>query len=323
MKQHVPRKKNLFVVCAVDSDVLGQICSGHLRWNRAKWDASVIDSLRRLCRRVEVIGVKGGTPTGLSELHAEGAQLVFNLALSATPLEPAFAACVQFAGLRCTGSAMLPLALANDKIRSRMLLAAAGIRVPRFVVLAPGANPGEIDLTPPIIVKPAYQGSSWGIARDSVVMTREDVLDRAGRIWERFDEPAVADEFIRGRELRAGMVEGSRKRFEIAGIGEWSFQQAADGFRIEGSHKNQRVHVMRPSQLPSELRANIIALAQKAFDTLGIRGYASLDLRLDELGRLTVLEVNANPGISSDSPVWAARGFDRIVRMIVEAALRA
>jgi hypothetical protein len=40
------------------------------------------------------------------------------------------------------------------------------------------------------------------------------------------------------------------------------------------------------------------------------------------LGRLTVLEVNANPGISSDSPVWGIRGFDLTVRQIVEAALR-
>ena len=65
------------------------------------------------------------------------------------------------------------------------------------------------------------------------------------------------------------------------------------------------------------------AIAQTAFDTLGIRGYASLDLRLDSFGRLTVLEVNANPGVSSDSTVWAARGFDRIIRHIVDAALRA
>jgi D-alanine-D-alanine ligase len=317
----VPRKKKLFVVCAVDADVEAQIRSGRPRWNRAKWDASVVDALRRLCTRVEVIGVKHGDLSALAQ-YASSDAVIFNLALSATPLESMFAACVQYAGLRCTGSGMIALALANDKIRSRMLLAAAGIRVPRFVVLAPDANPGEIDLTPPIIVKPAWQGSAWGISRDSVVMTREDVLDRARRIWERFEEPAVADEFIRGRELRAGMVEGPKKRFQIAGIGEWSFQQAGDGFRMEGSHKNQRVHIMRRSQLPAALRADIIALAQKAFDTIGIRGYASLDLRLDELGRLTVLEVNANPGISSDSPVWSASGFDRIVQMIVEAALR-
>ncbi len=318
----MPRKKNLFVVCAVDADVVAQIRSGHPRWNRAKWDASVVDSLRRLYTRVEVIGVERGDLSALARYTSSDA-VVFNLALSATPLEPAFAACVQFGGLRCTGSGMLAIALANDKIRSRILLAAAGVRVPRFIALDPGANPSRIDLTPPVIVKPAWQGSSWGIARDSVVTTRKGVLDLARRIWNRFDEPAVADEFIEGRELRAGFVEGAGRKLQIAGIGEWSFPEGTRGVRTENRRKNQRLEMIGPSQLPAALRNEIIAIAQKAFDTLGIRGYASLDMRLDDLGRITVLEVNANPGISSDSPVWSARGFDRIVRLIVEAALRA
>jgi D-alanine-D-alanine ligase len=318
----MPRKKRLFVVCAIDADIFPQVESGHPRWNRAKWDGSVVDSLRRLYTRVELLPVKAGDLSGLSTLHASGAHLVFNLGLSATPLEPSFAACVEFAGLRCTGSGMVAIGLANDKIRSRMLLAAAGVRVPRFVVLAPGAKPDQIDLTPPVIVKPALQGSSWGISRDSVVMSREAVLDRARRIWERFDEPAVADEFVQGREFRVGLIEGAGKRFQFAGIGAWTFRDAARGFRIEGDHKSQHMSVIPPSQLPANLRNEIIAIAQKAFDILGIRGYASLDLRVDELGRVTVLEVNANPGISSDSPIWSSRGFDRIVRLIVEAALR-
>jgi D-alanine-D-alanine ligase-like ATP-grasp enzyme len=95
------------------------------------------------------------------------------------------------------------------------------------------------------------------------------------------------------------------------------------GVRTENRRKNQRLEMLHPSQLPAALRNEIIAIAQKSFDTIGIRGYGSLDMRLDDLGRITVLEVNANPGISDDSPIWSARGFDRIVRLIVEAALRA
>jgi D-alanine-D-alanine ligase len=317
----VPTKRDLFVICAVDADVVSQILSGRPRWNRARWDASVFDSLRRLYTRVELIGVEHGGTGVLSALEGT-ADVVFNLALSATRWEPAFAACVEFAGLRTTGSGMLAIALANDKIRSRMLLAAAGVRVPRFVVLPPGANPDQIDLTPPVIVKPAFQGSAFGVARDSVVMTRREVLELARRIWRRFDEPAVADEFIRGREFRAGLIEGAKRRFEIAGVGEWLFPEAENGFRTEVRPKNLQLRSLRPSEMSPDLRADITSTAQTAFETLGIRGYASMDLRLDQLGRLTVLEVNANPGVSSDSPVWGVRGFDLTVRQIVEAALR-
>jgi D-alanine-D-alanine ligase len=213
--------------------------------------------------------------------------------------------------------------LANDKIRSRILLSAAGIRVPRFVVLRPGANPGRIDLTPPVIVKPAYQGSSFGISSDSVVTTRRDVIDRARRIWKRFGEPAVADEFVQGREMRVGLIETRDRSWTIAGIGDWSFPGADEGFRTERPRKGQRMRSLSPMKLPPALRAEITSIGRTACDAIGLRGYASIDVRIDRLGRVTVLEVNANPGLTSDSPVWAVRGFDRTLRQIVDAALRA
>ena len=298
--------------------MVGQIRSGRLRWNRARWDASVVDSLRRLYTRVDVIGVENDSTAGWPALEKTGADVVFNLALSAMSSEASFVAFLESAGLRSTGSGMLAIALSNDKIRSRMLLAAAGVRVPRFIALVPGANPRTFDLTPPVIVKPACQASAYGVSSKSVVMTRREALDRARRIWRRFEEPAVCDEFVRGRELRAGFVEGPRKRVRIAGIAEYVFAEGEDGFRIEG-RKGQR---LRTSRISPPLRTEMTAIAQTAFDALAIRGYASLDLRLDSFGRFTVLEVNANPGLSSDSTVWAARGFDRNIRDIVDAALR-
>ena len=313
------KKQKRFVLCAVDADVAGQIRGGHPRWNRARWDRSVVDSLRRLYTRVDVIGVENGSTAGWPALEETGADVVFNLALSAMSSEAAFVAFLESAGLRSTGSGLLAIALSNDKIRSRMLLAAAGVRVPRFVALPPGAHPRQMDLTPPVIVKPACQASAYGVSRTSVVMTRREALDRARRIWRRFDEPAVCDEFIRGREFRAGFVEGPGKRVRIAGIAEYSFVEGEDGFRIEGNRKGQR---LRSRRIPPALGTEMTAIAQTACDTLGIRGYASLDLRLDSFGRFTVLEVNANPGLSSDSKVWAARGFDRNIRDIVAAAFR-
>jgi D-alanine-D-alanine ligase len=313
------RKQKRFVVCAVDADVAGQIRGGRPRSNRARWDGSVVDALRRLYTRVDVIGVEDGSTAGWPALEQIGPDVVFNLALSALSSEAAFVAFLEAAGLRFTGSGMLAIALSNDKIRSRMLLAAAGVRVPRFVALAPGANPRQFDLTPPVIVKPACQASAYGVSRASVVTTRREALERARRIWRRFDEPAVCDEFIRGREFRAGFIEGPRKRVRIAGIAEYWFADGEDGFRTEGHRKGQRLRARRI--LPG-LGTEMTAIAQTACDTLGIRGYASLDLRLDSFGRFTVLEVNANPGLSSDSTVWAARGFDRNIRDIVDAALR-
>ena len=316
------RKERRFIICAVDADVVGQIRGGRPRWNRARWDASVYHTLQNLYTRVELLGVEGGTVPDLRALKEAGAAVVFNLALSVTPWEAAFAACVELAGLRSTGSGMLALALSNDKIRSRLLLSAAGVRVPRFVVLRQGERPARIDLTPPVIVKPAYQGSSFGISTDSVVMTRSEMIARARRIWARFGEPAIGDEFVQGREMRVGLIEGRGGAWTIAGLGDWSFPEDDKGFRTERSRKGQRMKSLRANQLPTNLRKEITAIGRTACDALGVRGYASLDVRIDQFGRITVLELNANPGLSSDSPVWGVRGFGLTLRQIVDAALR-
>jgi len=316
------RKKDLFVVAAVDADIVGQLRSGRRQWWRARWDGSVIDALRRLYARVAFVGVEAGRLDGLGALVRLQPDLVYNLSLSATPSESTFTACLEFAGIRCTGSGSQGIALANDKIRSRQLLAAAGVRVPRFAVLAPGASLEQIDLTPPVIVKPAFEGSAFGIGIDSVVMTRQEALDCARRIWKRFAQPAVCDEFVQGRELRVGLIEGRDGRFQIAGISEWEYPEAERGFKTEKKRRNVHLRPLRPSKVPRTLADQITAIARTALPKIGVRGYGSMDLRQDQFERITVLEVNANPGVSDDSPTWNNPSFDRNIQRIVEAALR-
>jgi D-alanine-D-alanine ligase len=316
------RKKDLFVLCAVDADIVGQLRSGRRQWYRARWDGSVIDLLSKLYTRVAFVGVEAGRLEGLTALVRLQPDLVYNLSLSATPSEAAFTGCLEFAGIRCTGSGSLGIALANDKIRSRQLLAAAGVRVPRFAVLAPGASEEQIDLTPPVIVKPAFEGSSFGITLASVVMTRKEALDRARKIWKRFGQPAVCDEFIQGRELRVGLIEGGNGQFDIAGICEWSYPEAERGFKTEKKRRNVHLTPLMIRKTPRALRDQITAIARTALPKLGLRGYASMDLRLDQFDRVTVLEVNANPGVSWDSPTWNQPSFDRNIQRIVAAALR-
>ena len=83
----------------------------------------------------------------------------------------------------------------------------------------------------------------------------------------------------------------------------------------------QRMAGLRPEALPAALRSEIRRIGQIACETIGLRGYGSLDVRIDRFGRVTVIEVNANPGLSGDSPVWGRRRFDLTLRQIVNAVL--
>src|ERR1043166_1606951 len=148
------RPPSLSVACVVDDRVGGAISGSRISTSFASYDASVLEALCRLYRPVHLVRAYAGSARPLDELRSIRPDVVFNLAFSATPLEAPFAGALGLLGLPFTGSGPGAIALSNDKIRSRTLLRAGGVRVPNFVALDPGANP-RIDFDPPYIVKPA------------------------------------------------------------------------------------------------------------------------------------------------------------------------
>jgi D-alanine-D-alanine ligase len=317
----------LSVACAIDEDIAGQIRTAKPTLIRARYDLSVVQALRSNYSEVNIISVVKGSRT-LDELVRLRPDVVFNLAFCTLPLEASFAGCLEMLGIPYTGSGPSGLTLASDKVRSRHLLRLAGVRVPRFVELAPGQTT-TIDLAPPLIVKPVSLASSAGIYADSVVRTHKDVLRLARRIWKRFGVSAVCDEFIVGREFRIGMVETTKGVPKIAGITEWRFDTALPGwgYKTEAIRINPRVrrahHVTRGlAELSRRKIAELAAIARTAMTVLDVRGYATVDVRIDESERVTVIEVNPNPGLWSGSAIWSNPSFELNIRRIVNSGLR-
>jgi D-alanine-D-alanine ligase len=211
--------------------------------------------------------------------------------------------------------------------RSRRLLQASGLRVPQFVELQPGKRIRFFH-KPPFMVKPASLAGSTGIYADSVTMDADDVPRLAKRIWNRFSVSALCEEFIVGRELRVGMVEGRRGRFESTGIFE-SFLSADKrgwGFRTDAIRNNPRVArsnnaVQRRISRPPHLVEALIDASRRAMELLDVSGYATLDFRVDASGTPVILEVNANPGLIACS-FWGGRSFSTTLNYIVESAIR-
>jgi D-alanine-D-alanine ligase len=178
-------------------------------------------------------------------------------------------------------------------------------------------------------VKPTCLAGSAGVYATSMVRTRAEVRRLAKRIQSRFDVPAVCDEFIVGREFRVGLVENARGTASVSGIAEWRFADAKPGwgFKTEAIRGNARVrraqNVKRGTfALKAKTLRSLSAIAQESMRVLGVRGYATIDFRLDAEERPIVLEVNSNPGLSSRGAVWSLPSFDTNIRLVVEAALR-
>jgi D-alanine-D-alanine ligase len=319
------RQRSLSIACVVDHRVGGAISGSRISTPFASYDASVLEALCRLYRPVHLVRAYPDSTRTLVELRSIRPDVVFNLAFSATPLEAPFAGALGLLGIPFTGSGPGAIALANNKVRSRALLRANGVRVPNFVALDPGAKP-RIDFAPPYIVKPVESAASAGVYADSVVKKRSGVGRLAARIWKRFEMAAVCDEFIVGREIRVGAVDDAAGTPRMTGIAEWGFSDGW-GFKTEAIRSNPRVRTAQQVtrariKMTPQMTRELQQMIRDSMRILGVTGYATMDVRVDAEERIYVLELNSNPGLWAGGALWGRPTFDTNIRRIVESALR-
>jgi D-alanine-D-alanine ligase len=215
-----------------------------------------------------------------------------------------------------TGSGVMASALAMDKWRTKLIWQAAGISTPAYELLDANSDlPAVVKkLGLPLVVKPAREGSSIGISK----VTSVEKLDAAYLLARAHDDTVIAEQFITGRELTAGILD----------------DEALPLIRIEAPQGNYDYHNKYfgnetkyhcPCGLPEALERAIRAQALAAFRVIGCNGWGRLDIMLDERNQPWFLEVNTIPGMTDHSlvPMAArARGlaFDDLVLRILEVA---
>jgi D-alanine-D-alanine ligase len=277
----------------------------------------------------DVEPVDAGVPlrTFVERLTALRPDLVFNSAegRSGRFREAFFPALYEELGLAYTGSDAWACAVTLDKRLTKLLAAAAGVRTPaaRFV-RAPGDLDG-LDLAPPLIVKPNFEGSSMGVHPGGVVEDLEEAERAAASLLSRFPDGVLVEEFVTGRDIAVAFL---RPVGVLAGV-EYEFADP-DAAIYHFSLKNERpddVEVRAPASLTDEQAADLATTAGTVFEACGVRDVARADFRIDADGRLWFLEVNALPSLERGAGIYAAArleglGPEDVVGGIVESALR-
>src|SRR5262249_27006114 len=135
-------------------------------------------------------------------------------------------AVLEMLGIPYTGSDPLTLAATLDKDVAKRLVASARVAVPNGVVLdtlGDGTHippPGEVDadyfwlsrLTYPVIVKPAWEGSSKGIRGKCIVENLPELYDAANALYRAYGQPVLAEEYIEGEEWTVGVIGNDEPR---------------------------------------------------------------------------------------------------------------
>lgn len=214
-------------------------------------------------------------------------------------------------GFTFTGADSKSLSLNQDKRLVKQRLDSCGISTPRWKVFNSASSDGWKIF--PAIVKPALDHCSFGVTRESVVWSEDELANRVYYIIDAFHGPALVEEFIDGREFHVTVIgNGQLHMLPPAEMDFSAFMEARDRLcTFESKHDPaSEAYTMIKLHLPARMNDEEVKILSKlalaGYRAANCRDYARLDIRQRD-GIFYILDINPNADISMDtSPVLAA-----------------
>ncbi len=228
-------------------------------------------------------------------------------------------------GLVVVGPSAQACALADDKAAAKARLGAAGIPVPPGILATSAEDVLPNWLTPPCILKPAFEHMSRGL---SLARDRAEASQCLKRLLEQLGQPILVETFIPGREFAVSVVDGPRGPGVLPPL-EWKADGGEEGILTE-DFKRQYVLPGRrdavKAVLPPEELRELEALSVAAFRALGLRDYSRFDVRRSPGGTFFFMEANVTPSMEPEEALalsarWAGMDFPALLERILSAAL--
>lgn len=295
-------------------------------------------ALQEVGYRATLFNMNGDIQRLLDFVKQKEPDVIFNLCESIgneSIHEMHVAGLYELLGVAYTGAPAFVLGTCLNKVRTKEILSHHGIKTARFMVFK---NIGELNeenlaLKYPMIVKPSREDASTGIDNASIVEDFPSLRKRVRQIFSNYDQPALVEEYITGREMNVAII--GNKRPIIFPISEIDFSGLpADYPKIvtynakwmQGTPEYAGTVGVCPAPLPSEVEKKLKEIALKCYRIMGLRDYGRIDIRLDKNNAPYVLEVNPNPDLSDDAGfARSARAyglsFEDTIARVVEYAL--
>ncbi len=263
----------------------------------------------------------------LSQLKSEGFERCFIALHGRFGEDGTVQGALELLGIPYTGSGVMASAISIDKVMTKRVWLAEGLPTPKYILLRRGSYtrhqvmkvPDDLGL--PVIVKPAREGSSIGVAKVQGYSEMAAAVDAASLL----DADVLCEQFIAGDEVTCPVM------------GSGDAARALPVIRIvapEGNYDYQNKYFtddtkyLVPCGLPAGEEQAIQQIVLKAYQVLGCRGWGRVDVMIDAASRKPyLLEINTSPGMTGHSLVpMSARAAglsyeDLCLQLLASAAL--
>jgi D-alanine-D-alanine ligase len=283
-------------------------------------------ALERLGHEVHPLDIEDGTTEALMELAPEAAFICLH---GPGGEDGTVQALLETLGIPYTGSGPLSSIRCMDKDYAKRATRAAGIPTPPFRTFfrramnemgaAAALDAAADSLGYPLVVKPAREGSGFGLSR---VEEPGGLLDA---VYEAFgyDAKILLERWVDGTEVSVPILEPAGEEPEVLGLVEIRPREGA--YNFEAKYTPGATDFAIPAEISAEVAVRLEETALKTYELLGCSGFARVDT-IVENGTLLVLDVKTVPGFTETStfPLAAeAAGisFESLIETILETTL--
>lgn len=305
----------------------------------AEWDTlETVNAVRdAIAERFNVVMIEADE-LAFEKFRTLRPDFVFNIAegLYGASREAQIPAMLEMLQIPYLGSDPLTLGICLDKARAKEILSHHKIPTAGFTVIGSMDDFDDVRLKFPAIVKPLHEGSSKGIYNSCVVHNPDELANEVKIILETYNEPALVEDFLPGREFTVGML-GNGDDLQVLPIVEIKFDALPSGVNPIYSYEAKWIWDQTenpldifecPAKVDEPLKHEISRICSDAYRILKCRDWSRIDVRLDAHGRPNILEINPLPGVlpkveDNSCLPKAARAAGLSYNQLINAALDA
>lgn len=303
--------KVLALFDAIAPTTLDQDLGPELKTDDWKTEAGVLAALNELGHDTAHLAIFDDLDLVRQKLQTFSPDVIFNLAdqfRNNRAFDQHIVSFLAMTGIPFTGCGASGLTLCKHKGIAKKILSYHRIHTADFVIIPRGRRPVRPKhLRFPILVKPLKEEASYGIAQASFVETDAQFQERVTFVHEKFDNDAIAEEYIEGRELYVSVM--GNHRLQVFPIRELVFREVPpdepkiatynakwdEAYRKRWGLENRFAEGLEPAVV-----RNIESVCKRIYHLLTIDGYARLDLRLTANNEVYFIEANPNPILAPD-----------------------
>ena len=276
--------------------------------------AAVYDALKR--KGVDAIAIDV-ISSPIDALAGTKVDRVFNIIHGRGGEDGVLQGVLEVMAIPYTGSGVMASALTMDKLRTKLCWQGYGLITPKWFLLQ---DENDLDaciekLGFPVIVKPAQEGSSIGMSKAN---SRDELL-KALKVALEYRCDVYAESWVTGKEYTVAVL--NNEALPVIRL-----ETPNTFYDYEAKYNATTTQYHCPAGLSQEQEQFIRSLAVTAGKVVGAKGWARVDVFIDETGQYQLIEINTVPGMTDHSLVpmaakQAGIDFDDLVLRILETSL--